>query len=283
MEVDDTFSEVFELYYSEILVTALTKELALTIANNATGFATSIIGCDCEAGIDSIVSENESPDGRPGILFAFFSISSEKVRKSLLNRVSQSVLTAPSARVFNAIEDGELYDLGKKLSFFGDGHQRRIESYQRTMWSIPIMAGDFLVEENVGISQGISGNFQILGSGEDEAIRTAMNAVNAIREIRGAITPFPAGICVSGSKVGSNYSFLHASTNEKMCPSLDLNELPEGVKSVCEIVVDAKDIEILKKAMKAGIKACDNPSTIQITAGNFCGKFGKSKVYLRSL
>ncbi|MBN2518270.1 MAG: formylmethanofuran--tetrahydromethanopterin N-formyltransferase [Candidatus Altiarchaeota archaeon] len=283
MEIEDTFSEVFEMHYSEILVTAISSELALTIANNATGFATSVIGCDCEAGIDRLMESEQTPDDRPGVVVGFFAISMDKLKKSLLDRVGQSVLTAPSARVFNVVENGEPHDLGKKLSFFGDGHQKRIERYGRTMWSIPVMAGEFLVEENVLLSKGVSGNFQILGRSEEETIGTSMDAVNAINRIPGAITPFPAGICASGSKVGSRYPFLSASTDEGMCPSLEVNKLPAGTRSVCEIVIDAKDDETLRNAMKAGMGACNNTSTIKITAGNFCGKLGKSKIYLRRL
>jgi formylmethanofuran--tetrahydromethanopterin N-formyltransferase len=277
VDIDDTFSEVFELYYSEILVTAATKDLAMEIARSATGYATSIIGCDCEAGVDY---STDGPDRRPGVVLAFFAVDKKNLQNAILSRLGQNVLTAPTARAF-AVSGGDTYDLGKKLSFFGDGYEEETDKFGRRMWSIPLMGGDFLVEAEVGISRGVSGNFQIISA--DEFPDVALGAVEAIRDVKGAITPFPLGICASGSKLGSKYSFLRASTDNKKCPSIKGNKLPKGAKSVYEIVIDAVDLETLKGAMKAGVEKCDDPSTILITAGNFGGKLGKDRIYLMEL
>ncbi|MBN2518109.1 MAG: formylmethanofuran--tetrahydromethanopterin N-formyltransferase, partial [Candidatus Altiarchaeota archaeon] len=230
-----------------------------------------------EAGVDY---STDGPDGRSGVAMAFFSPDRKTLKNALLGRMGQNVLTAPTARAF-AVSGGESYDLGKKLSFFGDGHERAVNKFGRRMWSVPLMGGDFLVEAEVGISKGASGNFQIFSAGEFPDV--ALRAAAAIRDVKGAITPFPLGVCASGSKLGSKYSFLSASTDSGKCPSIKGNELPRGVRSVYEIVIDAVDLETLKRAMKAGIGACGDPSTVLITAGNFGGKLGSVKIYLKEL
>ena len=285
--IEDTYAEAFSTKAAYLLITAATKKLALIAATEATGFATSFIGCPAEAGINSYVPPEKTPDGRPGYSIIICQNKTEKVKQQLLERIGQCVLTAATTSVFNLLPDSEVQDnLGFKLAFFAVGYQEKVELYGKDMYKIPVMSGDFLIEENFGIVDAVAGgNLFIMAKTQASALVAAEAAVNAIREVEGVIMPFPGGIVASGSKVGSKkYKFMHATTNEEYCPTLkDVvdSKLPEDAEGVYEIVFDGLTESAVKKATQEAIKAIKTiPGVIRISAGNYGGNLGKYKINL---
>lgn len=285
--IEDTYAEAFSTKAAHLLITAATRQLAKITATEATGFATSFISSPAEAGIDRYYSPGETPDGRPGYSIIICQNKTEKIEKQLLDRIGQCVLTAPTTAVFNLLEDSEIQDnLGFKLAFFADGYQEKIEKYGKDMYKIPVMSGDFLIEENFGIVDAVAGgNLFVMAKTQQSALVAAQSAVNAVRDIPGVITPFPGGIVASGSKVGSKkYKFMPATTNEEYCPTLKgvvNSKLPEDVNGVYEIVFDGLTEESVKEATQVAIKAIKTiPDVVKISAGNYGGNLGDYKIRL---
>ncbi|MGB5099951.1 MAG: formylmethanofuran--tetrahydromethanopterin N-formyltransferase [Methanothrix sp.] len=280
VQIEDTFAEGFPIKMARVVVTAVTERWALEAAREATGFGTSVIGCSAEAGIECIVGGDETPDGRPGVNILICNMGYKNLENSLLFRIGQCVLTAPTAAAFSGMTGAEKqFDTGKKLSFFGDGYQKQAEMYGRSVWKIPLMSGDFIVEQNFGAVDGIAGgNFLILAQNQAAGLLAAEAAVNAIGKMKGTVTPFPGGVVASGSKVGSKYKFLKASSNTAFCTSLrseGVCTLAEDVSAVFEIVINGVSKEAISAAMKAGINAaCHVPGVLKITAANYDGKLG---------
>jgi formylmethanofuran--tetrahydromethanopterin N-formyltransferase len=280
VQIEDTFAEGFPIKMARVLITAVTERWALEAAREATGFGTSVIGCSAEAGIECVVDGSQTPDGRPGVNILICNMGYKNLENSLLFRIGQCVLTAPTTAAFSGMLDAEKqFDTGKKLSFFGDGYQKQAEMFGRNIWKIPLMSGDFIVEQNFGAVDGIAGgNFLILAQNQAAGLMAADAAVNAISKIKGTITPFPGGVVASGSKVGSKYKFLKASTNTAFCTSLredGVCTLAEDVTSVFEIVINGVNKEAISAAMKAGINAaCHVPGVLKISAANYEGKLG---------
>ena len=291
--VEDTYAEAFRSYYSRILITGQTPQLAEAAAVSATGFATSALGCGVEAGVEGHVDPSQTPDGRPGVLVQFhiWKKDPKTMYQVLLLRIGNCVLTAPSASVFDATPKPiARVDLGRKLRFFGDGYEESSTVAGRKVTTIPVMGGSFTAEDEVGFSRGVSGgNLWVMGSSLAEAVEGAKCAVTAILRSGHVITPFPGGICGAGSKVGSlRYKFLKNSTNHPYCPTLrDLipdSKVPEGVASIIEIVINGTSLRSVKRAMAAGIEAAARcPGVLRISAGNFEGRLGKFKIHLKEL
>jgi len=287
VQIEDTFAEGFPIKLARVQITAVTEHWAMEAAREATGFGTSVIGCSAEAGIECIVGGDETPDGRPGVNILICNMGYKNLETSLLFRIGQCVLTAPTAAAFSGMPDAEKqFDTGKKLSFFGAGYQKQAEVCGRNVWKIPLMSGDFVVEQNFGAIDGIAGgNFLILAQNQAAGLMAAEAAVNAIGKIKGTITPFPGGVVASGSKVGSRYKFLKASTNTAFCTSLredGVCTLAEDVSAVFEIVINGVSKEAISAAMKAGINAaCHVPGVLKIGAANYEGKLGTHQFPLR--
>jgi formylmethanofuran--tetrahydromethanopterin N-formyltransferase len=278
--IEDTFAEGFPIKMARVLITAVTEHWAIEAAREATGFGTSVIGCPAEAGIESIVSGEETPDGRPGVNILICNMGYKNLENSLLFRVGQCVLTAPTTSAFSGMPKAEKqFDTGRKLKFFGDGFEKQAEMFGRSVWTIPRMSGDFIVEQSFGAVDGIAGgNFLILAQNQSAGLMAAEAAVDAIGKVKGTITPFPGGVVASGSKVGSKYKFLKASTNTAFCTSLredGVCTLAEDISSVFEIVINGVNKEAIGAAMKAGINAaCRVPGVLKISAANYEGKLG---------
>jgi len=290
-KIVDTFSECFKMWFSRILITAIDEETVLEAAQSTVGFATSIIMCSAEAGIERIVPAKDTPDNRPGVIIQIWTKRSKLMKDELLARISQSAMTAPTTSVFNYLEEGEKSEpIGKLISYFGDGHQKKISKYGRDMWEIPVMDGSFLIDESFNFAKGIAGGLIILiGESTEETLAAARLAVKKIHDSSAkAITSFPGGICRSGSKIGSKYPFLNESTNHQLCPPLmdkiDDSLLPKKAHCVYEIVINAASEQDLKLAMKHAIIAVkDNEKIIQITSSNYEGELGSIKINLRDL
>jgi len=285
VEIEDTFAEAFGMWSARIIITAVNREWARIAATQMTGFATSVIACGCEAGIEGDVEE--TPDGRPGIGVLMFAMGKDSLVRQMIARIGQCVLTCPTAACFNGLPGEERVSIGGQLRFFGDGFQSSKVIGRRRYWRVPVMEGEFLVEDKFGVQRAIGGgNFLILGSEQTVALEAAELAIAAMRRVPGVIMPFPGGIVRSGSKVGSKYKFLKASTNHAYCPSLRgivASALPEGVHSVFEIVIDGLDVSAIEQATRAGVTAACIPGIRYISAGNYGGNLGKFKFYLRKI
>ncbi|RIK83410.1 MAG: formylmethanofuran--tetrahydromethanopterin N-formyltransferase [Planctomycetota bacterium] len=296
--VDDTYAEAFRSIYVEFLITARDRRWVEHAVAAATGNASSTILCDCEAGVDRYVGPGgdesaATPDGRPGAIVQLHipRFRKDRVRAlemAALTRISQNVLTCPTAACFNLIDSADFFRMGRKVAFFGDGFQRRVERFGRKMWWIPMLGGEFLIDRRLGYAEGLmGGNLWYFGESVDAALAAAERGVAAIARCPGVIMPFPGGIAGSGSKAGSKYAFSIASTYEKYCPLLRddpraESQLPAGVQSVMEIIINGRSLDAIAEATQAAIRASvDTPGLVRISAGNYGGRLGKSFVYLR--
>ncbi|MDO9035982.1 MAG: formylmethanofuran--tetrahydromethanopterin N-formyltransferase [Methanoregula sp.] len=286
--IDNEFAEAFPTWVCRVIITAVTTEWARKAATEATGFATSAIGCPCEAGIEQELDGSQTPDGRPGVSILICA-GKKKIKDQVVERLAECVLTAPTTAVFNGITNSE-EKIQVKLHFFGDGHEYQKEVGGRKCWVIPIMEGEYIGEEEFGIVKGVAGgNFFVMAENQMAALMGAQASVDAIAKVPGTITSFPGGIVASGSKVGSlKYKFMPASTNEKYCPTLREkvpdSKVPAGIKGVYEIVIDGIDEKSVAAAMSAGIKAAVLvPGVKFITAGNFGGTLGPFKIELHKI
>jgi formylmethanofuran--tetrahydromethanopterin N-formyltransferase len=287
-EVEDTFAEAFPMWGARIVVTAATPGWAESAGRALTGFATSVIGCKCEAGIERVLDASETPDGRPGIAALLFTPDADGLGKRLVERIGQTVLTCPTTACFNGLAADAEVDVGGKLRYFGDGWQASKVIAGRRYWRVPVMEGEFLVEERFGMVEGVGGgNIIILAEDTATALGAAEAAATAMRAVEGAITPFPGGITRSGSKVGSRYSGQIASTNHVLCPTLraqvDDSQVPDGIGSVFEIVIDGLGPEPVAEAMRVGLDAAARAGARRITAGNYGGSLGPHHFHLREL
>lgn len=285
-ELIDDFTEMFPMWVSRLLITADTYEWALTAGRVATGFATSIIMSPAEAGVEG-VKPKDTPDGRPGIYAQIYHTDRVMLRIQLLSRIGQCILTCPTTALFDGLKDAKRrFKVGKSLSAFGDGFQREDEVAGRKVWRIPVMEGEFIVEESLGVVRGVAGGmFLILAGDRASGLKAAEAAVEAISRVEGVILPFPGGICRSGSKVGSLKYKLRASTNHLFCPTIrdqvKDSRIPEGVNSVYEIVINGLTFDSVKNALRAGIDAASRVDGVRyITTANYGGKLGPYKLYL---
>lgn len=290
--VDDTFAEAFPMKATAVVITADSAEWARQSAVTMTGFATSVIACGCEAGIDASLDPAETPDGRPGVQVLIFSVSTKELETQLVKRVGQCVLTSPGSACYAGLEGGEPLKLGAALRYFGDGWQASKLIGERRYWRIPVMDGEFVCEEKTGMTRAAVGGGNLILMGRERAgvLRATEAAVRAMTAVPGTILPFPGGIVRSGSKVGSKYKALPASTNHSFCPTLKgrvASFLPPEVGAVLEIVVDGLDEAAVREAMRAGLHAaCEtgrDDGLVGVTAGNYGGKLGPHLFHLKDL
>lgn len=289
--VADTYAEAFPIVGTRLIITADSMDWARIAGQTVSGYATSVIACDAEAAIERELTAAETPDARPGVSVLFFGFKRESVEKAVISRVGQCVLTAPTTACFDGLPgtpaDRQIA-VGKQIRFFGDGFQASKKLGSRRFWRIPVMDGEFVCEDRVGTIKGVAGgNLLIAGRTAEGALRGAEAAVRAIRDVRDVIMPFPGGIVRSGSKVGSRYKGLKASTNDAYCPTLraqTASELPRDAAAVYEIVIDGLSYEAVKSAMRVGLQAAAvSPEICLITAGNYGGKLGPHLFPLREL
>lgn len=281
--IDDAFAEAFGMKATRILVTAHNLEWAYHAANAATGFATSVIACGCEAGIERELGRAETPDGRPGLSVLLFATSGKELGKQLERRVGQCVLTSPTSAVYAGGQQGEPMPLGKHLRYFGDGFQTSKLIGGHRYWRIPVMDGDFLIQEMTGMVSGVGGgNFLVLAESQEQALTACEAAVASMRQVRDVIMPFPGGVVRSGSKVGSKYSALRASTNDAFCPTIrgvTATQLTPDIGAVLEIVIDGLTPAAVSSAMRVGIGAVVALGAAhgirRVSAGDYGGKLGK--------
>lgn len=289
--IDDAFAEAFGMKATRILITAHNLEWAYHAANAATGFATSVIACGCEAGIERELGPDETPDGRPGVSALLFAVSTKELTRQLTRRVGQCVLTSPTSAVFSGIEKGEPLPLGKHLRYYGDGFQTSKLIGGRRYWRIPVMDGDFLIEDVTMMVSGVGGgNFLVLAESQEQALRACEASVRAMRQLPNIILPFPGGVVRSGSKVGSRYAGLQASTNDAFCPTIrgiTASQLTPDIGAVLEIVIDGLAAADVAGAMRVGVQAVVDMGAAggirRISAGDYGGKLGKHHFRLHEI
>ena len=289
--IEDGFAEAFGMRATRLLVTADSARWAAVAAATATGFATSVIACGCEAGIERDVDADATPDGRPGVSVLVFAVSKAELAKQVDRRIGQCVLTSPTSAAYSGLDGDERIDLGRRLRYFGDGFQTSKLIGGRRYWRIPVMDGEFVCEETAGVTRAIGGgNLLVLADGVAEALAACEAAIAAMRRVPGVIMPFPGGIVRSGSKIGSKYGALSASTNDAFCPTLAgiaRTALTSGERAVLEIVIDGLTESDVRCAMREGIAAICAMGAAggvrRISAGNYGGKLGKFRFPLREL
>jgi formylmethanofuran--tetrahydromethanopterin N-formyltransferase len=287
--IEDTFAEAFTMRVARVIITGRTPRWAREAALKLTGFATSVIGCKLEAAVERELSGGETPDGRPGFSVLLMTMSKDDLPKRLIERVGQTVLTCPTTACFDGLPDApDRLGVGSALRFFGDGFQSSKVIGGERFWRIPVMEGEFLVQEKFGMVKGVGGgNFLMLARSADAALEAAEAAVAAMSGRTGVILPFPGGVVRSGSKVGSRrIKSMIASTNDAFCPTLRAvtdTQLPEGVNSVLEIVLNGTDADVIAGAMRDGIDAACREGIVAITAGNYGGKLGPHHFHLRKI
>ncbi len=286
-EIIDTFAEAFSMWGTRVIITAENEKWAMAAARSMTGFATSVIGCRCEAGIECQLGSEQTPDGRPGVSVLLFAGSSKGVGNRLVERIGQCVMTCPTTACFSGLEAAEKVDVGGKLRYFGDGYQASKMIGNNRMWRIPVMEGEFLIDESFSVQPAVGGgNFLVLGEDLSSTLNAVEAAADAMR-VEGVILPFPDGVVRSGSKPGSRYKSLPASTNDAYCPSLrgsaPKTDLPESVTCVLELVIDGLDEDAVKTSMRQGIRAAAGEGVVQITAGNYGGNLGQYHLALHEI
>jgi len=288
--IEDTFAEAFPMYATRIIVTAVNFHWALTAARAATGFGSSVIACPGETGIEALISPKITPDLRPGVAIQIYHSDPATLKLVTLTRVGQCILTASTASAFNGLPKVKRkMSVGRALAKFGDGFEKEDVVGGRKVWRIPIMEGEFIVEDSFGVVKGVAGgNLLILAKNREAGLNAAEKAVKAIRSyVKYVITPFPGGIVRSGSKVGSlKYPKLRATTNHPYCPTLKGlikdSKLPPDVNSVYEIVINGLRKDDVLKAMGVAIKAASSvPGVVKIDAGNYGGRLGPYHLYLK--
>jgi formylmethanofuran--tetrahydromethanopterin N-formyltransferase len=287
-EILDTYAEAFGARYTRLIISAADENWLDAALRSITGYGTSVIGCDAEAGAERILPADESPDGRPAAAVLLFGFTAETVGQAAQHRVGQCILTCPSTACFNGLPGAaESYSLGKYLRYFGDGFESQGECGGRQVWQIPVMDGAFIIEAMAGIAKGVAGgNIILQANSQPSALAAARRAADAVAVLPGVITPFPGGVCRSGSKVGSKYKALVASTADAYCPTLRdrvKTELVDGAKCAYEIVIDGVDQQSVAAAMRAAIEAAISEDILVIGAGNYGGKLGKYPVRLHEL
>jgi formylmethanofuran--tetrahydromethanopterin N-formyltransferase len=287
-QIVDTFAEAFRLRFIRLVVTAHDDHWLDAALRAACGYGTSVIGCDAEIGVERRLPTDATPDGRPGAAVLAFGFSAEGVAKAVANRTAQCLLTCPTASVFDGLpESAERAPLGSHIRYFGDGFEKTKLVDGRRYWRVPVMDGEFLVEESMGIEKGVGGgNFILESKSLGAGLAAARRAVDAIAAVPGTIAPFPGGVVRSGSKVGSRYEGLKASTNDAFCPSLAgraESQLLDGAVCGLEIVIDGVDEAAVAAGMVAGIRAAAAPDVVAISAGNYGGKLGKFHFHLRQI
>ena len=289
--IEDTFAEMFPMWAGRILITAANEKWALIAARTASGFASSIIMSPAEASVEGLVSAKDTPDGRPGAIIQIYHSSRGELKHQMGLRIGQCVMTCPTTAAFDALPKAKRrIKVGRSLRLFGDGFQKSDEVAGRKVWRIPVMEGEFIVEDDFGIMRAVaSGNMLILAKDWQTALKASENAKEAIsNKVRGVIMPFPGGLCRAGSKVGSVNYKLPASTSHQYCPTIKTlvsdSKIPNDVNSVYEIVINGLNQQVVKNAMTEGIKAAIQvPGVLKITAGNYGGKLGPFKANLKEV
>ena len=288
--LEDTYAEAFSGIYCRVLITADDKQTLMRAAFDATATPGTVIG-RVEGGIESWVDEKDTPDGRRGATLQFWYDEGniDKFDVELSYRIRQDILVKPFTRVFDASINPKGYiDTMKQVGYCGDGFQWEEHIYGRDMIVVPIAIPDFMIERKLGYSKGVMGaNFWYMCQTKEAVLDAGRNALKAINEVEGTITPFD--ICSAASKPETNYPWIGPTTNHPYCPSLksvlqEQSLVPEKVAYIPEIVINGINHDAVNEAMKKGINAVlEDDDVLMVSAGNYKGQLGDYKIHLREL
>lgn len=286
--IEDTFAEAFGMKYARLVLTAHDSHWLDAAVQAFTGYSSSVISCDAETGRECSLTPEQTPDGRVGCTLLAFGFSTDALAKAVANRVGQCLMTCPTTAVFDGLSGAEKRaPLGKSIRYFGDGYQKSKRLERTRLWRIPVMDGEFLVCDTIGVEQGVAGGNLILQATDlPTALDAARRGVDAALACPGVIAPFPGGVARSGSKVGSRYKGLRASTADAYCPTLKgrvATRLSDDAHCALEIVLDGVDEPAVATAMRAALQAIPGPGVVAVSAGNYGGKLGKHQFHLRQL
>jgi len=295
--IEDTYAEAFRGIFCRVIVTADDEETLIRAAEDATATPSIVIG-RIEGGVEKWLSEAETPDGRKGAIIQFWggldqkralSDSLKKFEIELSYRIRQDILVKPFTAVFNAMQEPEgKLDMMERVGHCGDGYEWEEERHGRRVIIVPIMVPDFVIERYIGYSIGVMGaNFWIMCKNKEAVREAGRRALEAIHNVEGVTTPFD--ICSAGSKPETRFPWIGPTTNHPYCPSLkrvlgEASKVPNGVSYIPEIVINGVSLEAVKGAMRAGIEAALEVKDVRgISAGNYGGKLGEYKIFLREL
>jgi formylmethanofuran--tetrahydromethanopterin N-formyltransferase len=288
VKIQDTFAEMFGMWAGRVLITAQSEKWAQIAGSLTTGFATSVIAASAEASIERPVPADQTPDKRPGLLIQIYNRDRFELKHQLMERIGQCTMTCPTTAAFNGLTGKRVLKVGSSLRYFGDGFQKKTMVGGRKCWKIPVMEGNFIVEDGFGAMEAVAGgNFMIFAESQQAGLKAAEAAADAIRaNAPDVIMIFPGGVCRAGSKAGSLKYKLKASTNHPYCPTLRTlvpdTVVPEGVQSVYEIVMNGLTLDAVKNGLKQGVTAAaSQPGIVKISSGNYGGKLGPFKAFLK--
>jgi formylmethanofuran--tetrahydromethanopterin N-formyltransferase len=289
--VEDTYCEAFDGLVARMLVTAGDVKRLKRAALDSTALPCTVLG-ESEAGLECFLGKGETPDGRIGALIQVWVSKSKdargKLESELGRRIRQGILVVPSTALFNALESKEKLDMTYRVGNCGDGFETYERYCGREVINVPIMMGSFRIERNMGFTEGImGGNLWFYCDGEKNALDILDKAEEAAKRTEGVVLTFREG-CSAGSKAGGKYKHIGPSTNECYCPTLkhilEQTRVPDGVASIPEVVINGLTIGRVKDAMLGVMKAVDGMKGLMgISAGNYGGKLGRHRIYLREL
>ncbi|MHA1273339.1 MAG: formylmethanofuran--tetrahydromethanopterin N-formyltransferase [Promethearchaeota archaeon] len=294
--IEDTYCEAFEGLCIQLQVTAQDAEFLNRAVNSFTALPSTVFG-DAEGGIVKWLTEDETIDGRLGAIVQLWVTGTGKKAKAkfyeqLGRRIRQGILVVPTTAVFDYFpKDCETkFDVMNNVGHCGDGYEWIVEKFGRNLINVPIMMGyDFLIEREISYDKGVmGGNLWLFCDTVDSGIKVGREAVKIIAEVDNVCTTFD--VCSAGSKPETNFPEIGPSTNHPYCPTLkdklppEEFKVPEGVNSIPEIVFNGLTLDAVKEAMYKVIDGIiEMDGLIKISAGNYGGKLGKFKIYLREL
>ena len=297
VEIEDTYAEAFSGLFCRVIVTADDERTLCSAAEDATATPSVVIG-RVEGGVEKWLSEKETPDQRKGAVLQFWGGMDrkkpladllKKFETELSYRIRQDILVKPFTAVFDALPDADgKLDMMERVGHCGDGYEWVEKRHGREVIVVPIMVPDFIIERYLGYAHGVMGaNFWVMCKTKEALKKAGQKALEAIHQISGVVTPFD--VCSAGSKPETHFPCIGPTTNHAYCPSLKrrlgkASMVPENVRYIPEIVINGISMKAVKEAMKAGIEAALNvDGVMRISAGNYAGKLGEFKIYLREL
>jgi formylmethanofuran--tetrahydromethanopterin N-formyltransferase len=297
IEIEDTYAEAFTGIFCRLIVTADDAQTLRSAAEDSTATPSVVIG-RVEGGIEKWLSEKETPDQRKGAILQFWggidrkaslADSLKKFETELSYRIRQDILVKPFTAVFDALPNAEgKLDVMTRVGHCGDGYEWIEKRHGREVIVVPIMVPDFIIERYLGYAHGVMGaNFWVMCKTKMALKKAGEKALEAIHKVNGVVTPFD--VCSAGSKPETRFPWIGPTTNHPYCPSLKqrlgkVSMVPEGVRYIPEIVINGISMEAVKDAMKAGIEVVLTvDGVVRISAGNYGGKLGEFKIYLREL
>ncbi len=291
VEVEDTYCEAFEGIFVRMLITAERERYLRRAASGSSCLPSTVVG-RTEGGVEAWVSSEKTPDSRAGSIVQIWGNGDGKdaLRKfeyELSIRIRQGILVVPTTRIFNLFESEIKIDTMPRVGHCGDGYETVEERFGREMINVPLMMGNWFIEHYLGVGKGVAGgNLWFFCMDEKAALEAGEAAVKAIENVEGVITPFD--VCSAGSKVETNFPEIGPTTNHPYCPTLKAkiedSRVPEGVVSIPEVIINGINIDAVKKAMLKGAEAASRvDGVVKISSGNFGGKLGKYKIFLRDV